>query len=462
MSGLMRRVSRSLFVAAVLAVALAASVLAGPSGDVRVTTAPSMQIETSLAIAKDNTTVVAAFTDKRSAWGGANCSFNRSSDGGLTWLADDKFLPNITQIGGGRFEKSNDPAVAYSMRDKTFNYLCLAEDDANHRRAVVYERSSDGGQTWAARQIVQQSDSVGCKSAKRLVCLLDKDYLTVDNTQSSKYYGRIYATWVADTSRHKGWIAESHLNKDVGSTQWTAVKLIGDSHGQGFGPMIAAGGKKGRAYIGWCRHALAASSANCKDPNTAALVVSVSRSTSGGASWSQPSVAQTYHGPPEYPPNQSPQHFRINSFGTLSMDPSKKDDVRLVYTLWNGHDTDVMFTHANHTGGGNWSRPVPVGGGHYDQFFPWMVSLSDGSLWVCYYDEHYTSPQLDISCNRSATGASFGLRTRVTDQSLMGDGFIGDYIGVAAGPDKKPAVLWTGFTVNVHGKTNGDVYFGRP
>jgi hypothetical protein len=457
MSGVLRRAARSLLLAAVLAGALATLARAGPSADVPVTTNSSLQIETSLAIAKDNTTIVAAFTDKRLSWGAGNCSFSRSSDAGLTWLSDDMPLPKITPIGGGPFHKSADPAVAYSAKDKTFNYLCLAGDKLNHRSAIVYEHSSDGGQTWSDPQILQQSDSVKCKSAKNVACSVDKDYLTVDNTPSSSHYGRIYATWtVADAQGHHGRIAESHLRRDVGSTHWSAVKLIGGANRRGFGPMIAAGGKNGSAYIGWCRNALATGADNCHDPNSAAILVS--RSTSGGASWSQPSVAQTYLGVPGHPqyPYPQPEPFRINSFGTLSMNPSKHDDVRLVYSVWNGKDTDVMFTHADHAGGGSWSKPIDVGGGRDDQFFPWMVSLSDGSVWVCYYDEHYTK-MVDISCNRSATGASFAPRTRVTDMSSPLGGFFGDYIGVAAGSDGKPAVLWTDFRTG-----KGDIYFGRP
>jgi len=460
MSGLSRRVTLSLALAALCACAVAA--LAWASADVPVTTQKSAQIETSLAIGGKDGAIVAAFTDKRSAWGTGNCALNRSADGGQTWRADDERLPNIT-TGDRKFVKSADPAVAYSVKEHTFNYLCLATEKSGGR-AIVYERSSDGGQTWSDPQILQRSGATRCNKDKKVVCSLDKDYLTVDNDEASQFYGRIYATWVVtDAGGHRGQIAVSHLDRDAGATHWSGVQLISGVNREGYGPMITAGGKKGSAYIGWCSRAQGVVADMCHADTVDILV---SRSASGGVSWSRPSVVQTsspgvphqpQYQPPQHPP-LSPDTFRINSFGTMSMNPMKDDDVRLVYTVSNGTDTDVVFTHADNHAGGAWSKPIDVGGGaRDDQFFPWMVSLSDGSAWVCYYDESYTG-RLDVSCSHSATGASFDPRKQVTDTPSTGPGFIGDYIGVAAGADDdKPAVLWADFRMG-----NGDVYFGRP
>jgi hypothetical protein len=251
----------------VVLVAPGAAAAGTSSADVPLSTKSATQIETSLAIANDDTTIVGAYTDKRSAWGHGNCSYSHSTDAGLNW-AEPSYLPGLTQIGGGTYYKGADPAVAYSAKDNSFNYLCLVGDGpTGDRSAVAYEKSTDGGKTWSAPQIVEECDSS---------CGLDKEYLAVDNVSTSPFYGRIYATWTY-ASGGKRWIAESHL---IGSN-WSAVQLIGGGTPLGFGPVVAAGGPNGYAYIGWCTRFMAKGS--CKGTTIADL--HVSKSIDGGPTW---------------------------------------------------------------------------------------------------------------------------------------------------------------------------------
>ena len=75
------------------------------------------------------------------------------------------------------------------------------------------------------------------------------------------------------------------------------------------------------------------------------------------------------------------------------------------------------------------------------------------------YDEHYKHRNLDVSCSEGIDGAGFQPVKKVTDGSSARPhgSFIGDCIGVAAGPDSRPAVVWADFR-----KGDAEIYFGRP
>jgi hypothetical protein len=73
-----------------------------------------------------------------------------------------------------------------------------------------------------------------------------------------------------------------------------------------------------------------------------------------------------------------------------------------------------------------------------------------GTIWICYYDQHWNSGTLlDMSCSKSTDGVTFSKAKRYTTMSSdpaqdgFGGAFIGDYTGLALDAAGKPHPLWT-------------------
>jgi hypothetical protein len=152
--------------------------------------------------------------------------------------------------------------------------------------------------------------------------------------------------------------------------------------------------------------------------------------------------------------------FRINSFGTLTVNPNN-GIVHLAYTGWNGTDTDIFYTRST-DGGQQWDPPIVVNTRPNDQFFPWMAASPDGSvIWACYYDQGWYTGIFDlgltdVSCSRTTNGVSFEPATRVTQQSFLPGSFLGDYMGTDVTASGGYRTVWA----NVH-DGDADIYFGK-
>ncbi|WP_437643655.1 sialidase family protein [Sorangium sp. So ce362] len=103
--------------------------------------------------------------------------FSTSNDGGVTWKSG--FIPPLP----GSTTTLGDPVVRVDRRG-VFHFAGLAQD-AEGRRAVQANRSTDGGRTWSEGALVAQDDGA------------DKSWLAVGPDPVRRRRDNIYVTWTS-------------------------------------------------------------------------------------------------------------------------------------------------------------------------------------------------------------------------------------------------------------------------
>jgi hypothetical protein len=162
-------------------------------------------------------TVVAAFQTGRFPDGGAsNVGWATSSDGGAHWTQG--FLPATTQFAtpSGPWSRVSDPVVAYDARHGVWLINTLGINAALVGKALLVNRSSNGGTTWGNPVTVSQG---GPRA------FYDKNWITCDNTPTSPFYGNCYAQW---DDFNAGNALRMSRSTDGGVT-WSASTVPSDS-----------------------------------------------------------------------------------------------------------------------------------------------------------------------------------------------------------------------------------------
>jgi hypothetical protein len=132
-------------------------------------------------------TIVSTFQTGRFSDGGAsNNGWATSTDGGGSWTQG--FLPGTTQYASpaGSWARVSDPVVAYDARHGVWLINSLALNASIVGKAVLVNRSTNGGTTWSNPVTVSQ----GGAGAN-----YDKNWITCDNTPTSPAYGNCYVQW---------------------------------------------------------------------------------------------------------------------------------------------------------------------------------------------------------------------------------------------------------------------------
>ncbi|HVE92108.1 MAG TPA: sialidase family protein [Actinomycetota bacterium] len=200
-------------------------------------------------------TMVSAFQVARIHNGGAmNVGWATSKDDGATWSRG--YLPSITKLAGGPWDRASDPVVAYSARDNVWFVQTLGIEATSGvaGRVVLVSRSADGGTTWGPPVTVAGGPT---KS-------LDKNWMACDNTPASPYYGNCYSTWDDHGAGNRMEMSTS----TNGGLAWGPVLRPADNAG-GLGgiPLVQPDGDVVVTYsTGWSQ-------------------VRAFSSTNGGASW---------------------------------------------------------------------------------------------------------------------------------------------------------------------------------
>jgi hypothetical protein len=132
-------------------------------------------------------TIVGVFQSGRFQDGGAsNIGWATSTDSGVDWTQG--FLPGTTVYATppGTWARISDPSAAYDARHGVWLVNSLAINASVVGKAVLVNRSVDGGFTWGNPVTVSRGSSAA---------FYDKNWITCDNHPASPFYGNCYVQW---------------------------------------------------------------------------------------------------------------------------------------------------------------------------------------------------------------------------------------------------------------------------
>jgi hypothetical protein len=414
--------------------------------------------------------------------GWAYYSFN----GGHTW--GNVQVPGLTAETGGKgvfakVDSAGDPVMTFGP-DGTVYYANLVFSRVSPASGVAVSKSTDGGVTWSAPSMVSFTSSANFFNDKEWIAAGANGKVVVSWTrfnQGPRGVGYISSPIVAATSNNFG----------VDWSSWFNVSDVTHPYNQGSQVAYAPNGD---LYVSY----------EAASPLTgyATDVTALARSTDNGASFSTTEVGRVYDDNDCYPlfsgrQTLSNQHFRINSYPSMSIDPttgriaiSWADD-QGAGSCGNG-GASFAGTTSNQvklvTGTwGSFSIPGLITPDSADKVFP-SVATQGGKTVVSYYTAGYSSsnpacfikiPDNSIpGANYVATSTSvcldyaartsldfFANESRLTSQGsnpyvMFANGsFIGDYTQVAIGTNGVGHAAWTDFRGNPGTNApNQDVY----
>jgi len=369
--------------------------------------------------------------------------FFTSFDGGATWL--DGQIP--VQSGNG----AGDPSPAFvGALNPTGNaedavvLMAQLENTAGNggfyvsQGDVSVSRSTDGGVTWSEPITVMMGTGTGIGPANRAV-FWDKEYLAVDNTPGSPFYGRAYLTATRFLNGRFGSYAESPIYlswSDDGGLTWTNPTEISGSHPSctfqetGGGTdcdedqfSIPTVGPDGTLYVHFANFQ---NDAAWEAGDLFDSQIMVVRSTDGGATVSAPvQVAQLEDGAADMPFSVIGRQtvwghqIRWAPWGNIAVDPTNPSHVTVVWgdrgtpnaaapagcidapataptydpcNAGPGSDLDI-FRADSMDGGETWGpRTLLDDGGGASQWFPWAAYRPDGTLVVAWDEDTAPAP----------------------------------------------------------------------
>ena len=400
------------------------------------------QMETMIAVDPTNPSIlVTGAIDARLFIEGGNSwlGYYRSTNGGKTW--DVSLLPGFpgdTSPEGlasplSIFFQAVDPVLAFDKSGNVF-YTGIATrlfetGLAGHFGAKIFVATYvDHGATYQSTILF---DIPGNH---------DKPWIAVDTSENPETGGNVYVVWTGsregpDFSQvgHKTLFSRS---TDHGATFSTATEISGMP---GLFSAVTVD-PMGNVFV---------SAVNSHGSQQ----LLVARSTDGGLSFDRPVKAASL-----FPSSSLGSVVLPENIFKKPLIPQLAADENGEYVVWDDfktRDTDVLFIGST-DGGKTWSDPVVVNDvrtGH--QFFP-TIAVSGGRISVAWYDSRLDDggriEELHVFYAQSTDGGvSFSANLRITDVGFdpnvfvlftdLGLAFIGDYIHIAATPEKAH-VIW--------------------
>ncbi len=387
--------------------------------------------------------------------------YYRSTDGGASWSGG--LLPT-----GSGYVPGGDPSLDYGPRhcaDGTFSWACgvvvyfASLGDPYPEFAgeqVLIHRSYDDGATWSPPSVATSTDNKSNFD--------DHEWIAVD--RSSGHFGRLYLFWAVycNTCSGNGNVKLYVAHSDNEGRTFTAALKVGGTafnlvQGQRETGQMAVS-STGVVEVFWPEHA----DSKGKYPTTQVVAVS----TDGGESFTSPiPISQVTDYPLTGTPfdvvdlfNRVPgMSARVDCYPHPASDPSSAR----VYVVWcdfaGGHGVVKAAVSSNGVDWTNLGTIADVRG--RNAFFPAVAVAPNGTVAVTF--DALTAPPTDDPWSTGVQvydnyyvestdgGASVTAPLRVSSASSNPDAssynnlmeqFIGDYIGIVAGPTQA-YLVWT-------------------
>jgi hypothetical protein len=363
----------------------------------------------------------------------------RSTNGGTSWTAG--YLPGLVRANSaapGPYQSAGDPSVAASPSG-VFWYANLAFNRADNANAVAVSRSTDNGGTWATHFVLQTSATAGA------TLFNDKEWVAADNhfASTSVYYGKVaYVTWTQFHTTTSGSYVSSPIvfSKTVdGGAHWTAAKAIDANYPYSQGSVVQVDAS-GRVHVAF---------ETSVTPTQQGIVEYTS--SDGGSTWTRRVGAYVT----DIPSPLAGAAFRTDSFPNLAVDGST------VHLVWanavkiSGKVYARLIYMRSTNSGASWSSPALLASASGDDWFP-AVAARGGRLYVSWLhrgsaNDTYTARAVGSSDGGATWSAPITVSSAsstVNNGNLFGypscaPNFIGDYSGIAVGPDGVAHPLWT-------------------
>jgi hypothetical protein len=381
------------------------------------------EVEPDVAVDPFNPSVVVATLAQGRNPDGASSAlgFATSHDGGLSWTAGT--LPGLMTAQGGPWLRTGDSTVAFGPDGAVYIGVGGANRDTCERGLGV-ERSDDGGLTWSGPLYAQEL--VECDH------FVDNESLTVDTFPASPHEGRLYLTYIRGFDFHPFAPIVMRYSDDRGETWSPMVVISGRIQGEGALPLVQPNGDLTVVY---------------EDAIGPPFRLYAQTSNDGGATFTKPQVIAR--------DEWREAHGMRTGFGipAAAVDPVTAG----IFVVWQDGRfrdplNDILLIRS--ADGRHWGAPVRVNQdpeeSRIDHLTP-VVAAFAGEVHVTYFtrdDSGGYSRFLDERYIVSHDGGvTFGSETIVGDPidlayaatvfNLNGgvDRFLGDYNGIAAGPD---------------------------
>jgi hypothetical protein len=273
--------------------------------------------------------------------------------------------------------------------------------------------------------------------------LEDKPWLAVDNSTSS-FTGNVYGTWTHFTATSSMIFFSRSTNHGVTWSSAIRINTTGQN-GAVQGSQVAVG-PAGEVYVAYEVFLATGQGQHF-----------IAKSTNGGVSFGT-AVALT----PAFNNLSFTSNYRDNSFPALAVSPvAGKAFVYDVYTDQPGSSARTAFVRSKTSGG--FTSPIRVNDVTTGQrLMPAVAADANGVVHISWFDTRNNpsnSDLLDIYATYTKNnGTSFAPNAKVTSKKINngGSGFLGDYSGIAAGPNGAISLAHPAWTDGgVGGSTNG-------